>query len=293
MLEQFNRKDPWLMVLGTAQDGGFPQANCQDLCCQRAWKNQTLRRSPACLAIIDPVTQKRWLIDCSQDFPAQLHRLNNQSDPRWGLDGIFLTHAHIGHYAGLINLGREVIASKELPLFAMPRMKSFLEGNSPWNLLNKQGHTKIEPIFSQETISLSKDLTITPILVPHRDELSETVGFKIDGPKKSAIYIPDIDSWKQWDVNIEALLSSVDIAWLDGTFYNADELPNRNLKLISHPFVQDTMAYFSSFASNLREKVHFIHLNHSNPLCDPNSYEKTLVQKMNFSIASENDCFIL
>ena len=54
------------------------------------------------------------------------------------IHGIFITHAHIGHYTGLIHLGRESINSKNLNIFGSEDMNNFLSKNAPWvKFINK------------------------------------------------------------------------------------------------------------------------------------------------------------
>ncbi|MEK7254610.1 MAG: MBL fold metallo-hydrolase [Bacteroidota bacterium] len=133
---------PFVLVLGIAQDAGFPQAGCQKDCCRAAWRQPQKRRMVSCLALVDPAAGEAWLFDATPDFPEQLHRLENvlpQKPVR--LAGIFLTHAHVGHYSGLMHLGREAMNAKATPVYAMPRMRSFLSQNAPWNLLSPMIHT--------------------------------------------------------------------------------------------------------------------------------------------------------
>eukprot|EP00957_Ditylum_brightwellii_P156501 11911053-Ditylum_brightwellii.AAC.1 len=59
-------------------------------------------------------------------------------------DGIFLTHAHIGHYTGLMYLGREALGAVDVPVYAMPRMRSFLKNNGPWSQLVSLGNINIQ-----------------------------------------------------------------------------------------------------------------------------------------------------
>ena len=53
------------------------------------------------------------------------------------IDGIFLTHAHIGHYTGLMYLGREGLGGNKIKVYALKRMASFLRKNGPWDQLIK------------------------------------------------------------------------------------------------------------------------------------------------------------
>lgn len=260
--------EPYLVVLGIAQDGGYPQIGCQRDCCQPAWKEFANRRFTSCLALVDPVSEERWLFDCTPDFRDQMHLLETIAGRASGrpLDGILLTHAHIGHYSGLIHLGREVLGAQAVPLYCMPRMQYFIETNGPWSQLVKLGQVDIQRLAAAESTQLNGRVSVTPFLVPHRDEFSETVGFQIDACGKRAVFLPDIDKWERWQVPVESLIRSCDIAFLDGTFYGPDELPGRDMAEIPHPFVMESLQRFGQLPAVERAKIHFIHFNHSNPL---------------------------
>ena len=167
-------------MLGTTQDGGYPHAGCEKMCCKEAWLSDSLRKMVASIAIIDPRTGLAWMIDATPDFAKQYHIITKKHKAR--LAGIFLTHAHMGHYSGLMQLGREVMGAKNVVVYAMPKMKKYLEENGPWNQLVKLKNIKLFPIKDKEEVLLARDLIIEPFLVPHRDEFSETVGYNVIGP---------------------------------------------------------------------------------------------------------------
>jgi pyrroloquinoline quinone biosynthesis protein B len=256
---------PYALVLGRAQDGGYPQAGCNRADCIAAWRNPKLRQRVASLAIVDPQSHQRWIIDATPDFPSQLASLD-ETAPRGTalLDGILLTHAHIGHYLGLAHLGREVLGAHAIKVYAMPRMREFLRHNGPWDQLVTLHNIELVPIEDGVPIALNERITVTPLRVPHRDEYSETVGFIVRGPSRSILWLPDIDKWEKWTTPLESVLAQVDVAYLDGTFYEASELPGRDLREIPHPLMTETLARLAN--SPLRAKVRFIHLNQSNPL---------------------------
>lgn len=288
---------PFVVVLGIAQDGGVPHAGCGKPCCAAAWDDPTLRRHVVCLAIVDPHSRERWMIEATPDFPAQLHALDAIAPRREGastpaLDGILLTHGHIGHYAGLIHLGREVMGAKEVPVYAMPRMQGFLEGNGPWDQLVKLRNIAITPMEADKPVRLNARITVTPFLVPHRDEYTETVGYRIDGPTRSVMFIPDIDKWEKWDAQgwkIEDVLAAVDVAYLDGTFYADGELPGRSMAEVPHPFIVESMRRFAPLAVGERSKVRFIHLNHTNPALRDDSDARRVIEQAGFAIAAKGE----
>src|SRR5688572_11886929 len=136
---------PFAVVLGIAQDGGYPQAGTKP---GPAWDDPTQRRLVASLGLVDPATGERWLVDATPDLPLQLHRLDEVAPAAGapGLAGILLTHAHVGHYAGLIHLGREAMGARAVPVLAMPRLTAFLRGNGPWELLVRLGNVELRPL---------------------------------------------------------------------------------------------------------------------------------------------------
>jgi pyrroloquinoline quinone biosynthesis protein B len=242
------------------------------------------------LGLIDPDSKKRFLFEASPDIISQLHTLN-YTQPRsngYTPDGIFLTHAHIGHYTGLMFLGREAINSKEVPVYAMPKMKTFLESNGPWSQLVSLKNIRINPLSEGKWENISATLKVKPLLVPHRDEFSETVGYIIAGPNKKVLFIPDIDKWEKWRTNIVSLIKEVDYALIDGTFFSAAEVNNRNIAEIPHPLVQESMELFDSLSSKEKEKIIFIHFNHTNPLLNEKSDEARIVNNKGFGIATIN-----
>lgn len=280
---------PYLIILGITQDGGYPQAGTKQ---SEAWENPKKRRHASCLAIVDPENSERWLIDATPDFREQLHFLDKIAPvPEIpGISGIFLTHAHIGHYTGLMHLGREAIGAKKVPVYAMPQMCKFLTNNGPWDLLVKLSNIELHQLSDRVTIELNKKISITPILVPHRAEYTETVGYRIDGPDRSVLFIPDIDKWEDWDrwgTRIEDLIQQMDIAYLDGTFYADGEIPGRSMEEIPHPFIEESMKRFGSLPVKERNKIRFIHLNHTNPALIDGSDAQQRIEKLGFRIARE------
>lgn len=282
---------PRLLVLGTAQDGGFPQAGCKLDCCRRAWEQPAARRFVSCLAIVDPLSGERWMLDCTPDFREQLQLLDQlaPSDSLQTLHGILPTHAHIGHYAGLLQLGREVMSTTEMPVFCMPRLRYFLETQGPWEQLVRLKQISIKRINAGSKIDLNSRLAITAIPVPHRDEYSETVAFRIDGPRRSALYLPDIDKWERWELRIEALIEQVDVAFLDATFFDGQELPGRDMSEIPHPFIVESVRRFSALPAAERSKIRFIHLNHTNPALEPGSAALQFIEAAAMHVAEQSE----
>jgi pyrroloquinoline quinone biosynthesis protein B len=279
--------NPYIFILGVAQDAGYPQTGCYEEHCMPGWENARVRRGAVSLGLIDPSASKKYIFDATPDFPAQLYALEVEApSERYELNGIFLTHAHIGHYTGLMFLGHEAMGASGVPVYAMPRMKDYLAGNGPWSQLVNYRNIILKALQNEETEELGA-LKVTPFLVPHRDEYSETVGYRIDGPSKSAIFIPDINKWADWQTDLSSLVKTVDYALIDATFFADGELPGRDMSKIPHPFVVESMETLATLPVTERNKVWFIHLNHTNPLLNAESQESKLVRSKGFNIAVE------
>jgi pyrroloquinoline quinone biosynthesis protein B len=252
---------PQAIVLGISQDGGVPHAGCRQPLCEAARRDPRLRVRVACLGLIDPASGKRFLIDATPDFAEQMATLGGLPD------GILLTHAHIGHYLGLAQLGREVLDARRVPVYATSRMARFLRENGPWKRLVAMGNVDIHEIEPGTPVPLTPSLSATAIRVPHRDEDSDTVAWIVRGPGRSILWLPDIDKWEKWDHRLPEMLASDPTltAFVDGTFFSADEIPGRSLVEIPHPLVPETMALFPGDSPAARRVV-FVHLNHTNRL---------------------------
>lgn len=281
--------EKFLVVLGIAQDAGYPQIGCEKECCKAYWDGKESKKHVTCLALVDRKTNQYWLLEATPDISSQLHTIQSflTGKKNYNPDGIFITHAHIGHYSGLMQLGREAMGAKDIPVWTMPRLDSFLQNNGPWSQLVKLNNIKLNRLNSDSTVLLGSSFRITPIRVPHRDEYSETVGFIIQTEKKRVLFIPDIDKWEKWERNIADEVAKSDIALLDGTFYRDGEIPGRNMSEVPHPFVEESLQRFSSLTSAERAKIRFIHFNHTNPLLREKSEEKVKVKTTGFGVAEE------
>ena len=278
-----------MFVLGTAQDGGSPHIGCEKECCAQLFEKGDLSRKVVSLGVVDFKNNKTILIEATPDLPTQIRALSEMAPLKQNdyPDGIFLTHAHIGHYSGLMYLGKEAANTKNISVYTMPKMHRFLTENGPWGQLVANNNIRLVPTENEKSVQISEQLTIVPITVPHRDEYSETVGYKIVGPNKTLLFIPDIDKWEKWDKDIREEIKSVDYAFIDATFFDAEEIDYRDISEIPHPFVIESMETFNDFSKSERNKVYFIHFNHTNPLLNPDSHQTKRVLQEGFQIARE------
>ena len=270
-----------LKILGVVQDGGMPHLGNNKTCCENIKQDKYVTS----LMLMNNENNESFLFDASPDINKQLNFMGDRI--KKDLKGIFLTHAHIGHYTGLMYFGREALNSKLVNVYAMPRMKKFLEENGPWSQLVSLQNISIIELSNESKISIDSNVIVQPVEVPHRAEFSETVGYKIYGPNKTALFIPDIDKWYLWEKSIVDEIKQVDYAIIDATFYDSKEVNYRDISEIPHPFVTESMDLFDSINIKEKNKIYFIHLNHTNPLINKQSDQYKLVRSKGYNVAEE------
>jgi pyrroloquinoline quinone biosynthesis protein B len=289
-------------VLGTAQDAGVPQLGCNCKTCKKAMNNIALRRLVTSIGIINPLSGNCYIIDSTMNFPEQygwfrkykstnIHydesKNNKQNESQFDLDGLFLTHAHMGHYLGLTHLGKEACAAHNVPVYATASMSGFLSNNQPFKDLILNKNIQIAQITPNKECTIEPNLIITPFSVPHRSEYSDTVGFLIKGPEKQLIYTPDFDELTD---ELITRISNADIAIIDGTFYSRDELSgSRNFEEVPHPPILETIQQLQSYAKNT--SIFFTHFNHTNPILVDDSKELINIKNNGFNIVSRGQVF--
>jgi pyrroloquinoline quinone biosynthesis protein B len=271
-------------VLGTAQDGGVPQLGCRCRHCTQARRDVDRARRVASIGIVDDRAERRYLVEATPDLPEQWEELIDAGTPLHA-DGLFLTHAHSGHYAGLLHLGKEAAEVWGLPLHVTTRMASFLRANAPWSALVEARMVSLRTMVPDQPIELTPDLAVIPFAVPHRAEYTDTVALEVRGPEGSLVYVTDTDSWAPWERQLRARCSRARYALLDATFFNASELPGRDLSVVPHPFVEENLDLLAELAKTTR--VYLTHLNHSNPLLDPGSPERERIHEAGLEVAED------
>lgn len=292
-INKTNQAKQYITILGTAQDGGFPHIGCQKQCCDDFYKGILPKQQVVSLGLVDKESQQKFLFEATPDISTQLADLEkNHLKTNTIIDGVFMTHAHMGHYAGLLYFGKEALGKKDIPVYAMPKMKEFLSNNGPWSQLVTTQNIVFLDLQKDSIVALSNALKVTPFLVPHRDEFSETVGYKIEGNTNSALFIPDINKWSLWEKNIVEEVKKVDYAFIDATFFKEGEI-NRPMSEVPHPFIEETVALFENESLATKNKVIFIHFNHTNPALQSNSRERNDLELLGFRFATEGQRFKL
>ena len=279
-----NSQSEYIYILGNTQDAGLPHIGCQHAFCEDNF-NVYEEHYTTSIAVVNSDLKKYILFEATPDITFQLNNLKKNIFDEFLLpESIYITHAHIGHYSGLMYFGREALGAKDLMVRVLPRMSNFLQNNGPWSQLVDINNIKIKEInFGLSTKELT-NIDVTPVQVPHRDEYSETAGYIIKGKNKKALFIPDIDKWEKWDRDLSQLAKEFDFLLIDATFYDSKEI-NRDISEIPHPLVTETIDLLSGLNIENRSKVYFIHMNHTNMMLDPNSELSKLVTSKGFNIA--------
>jgi pyrroloquinoline quinone biosynthesis protein B len=252
-------------LLGTAQDGGVPHPGCACRNCEAARADPSKRRRVACFAI-EGGDGTVLLVDATPDLREQLEMLakaTGRAPP--AVDAIAITHAHAGHYLGLAFLGKEAMHTQKMPVYGTPSVGRFLRGNRPWSHLVEREEIELRTLVPGQPHPFGGCM-VHAFLSPHRGEDTDTVGFEIRGPSRTIVYVSDADVLPP---PLLERIKAADVAIVDGTFYSASELPNRDILAVRHPFVQESLAQLKGAKGD----VHFTHLNHTNPLLDETSPE--------------------
>ena len=280
-----------VVVLGSAQDGGVPHAGCLCPNCVGARDDWRQRRLPVSIGIV--AGNAAVLVDATNAFEEQMHALwlrtpasQHHTGERYPPPAtVILTHAHTGHYTGLWQLDRSVLAAAGVRVLGPPLTIALLQHNEPWAQMAVDGFIKPEPVQFDRPFELLDDIQVTLFQVPHRSELStDTAGLRIVGPEKALLYLPDIDSWDEWDQDLVQMVAAVDIVLLDGCFWQA---PNRSG--VPHPPMAETMDRLQGVIDSKQGRVVFIHLNHSNPALTIGSDERRELERRGFEVATEGE----
>ena len=157
---------------------------------------------------------------------------------------------------------------------------------------------KLDPKVSLGHVEID-DVVIESIAIPHRAELSDMHAFVIRGKEHSVLFLPDHDSWDQTlsahnASSIRKWLNDLDIthALLDGTFWSGDELQGRDMSVVPHPTIQDSLARLGQ-KQNGDPEIFFTHLNHTNPAHQQGSAEYQNIVQLGWRVSVEGEMFIL
>lgn len=259
-------------VLGTVQDGGVPHLGCSCELCERARTTPARQKYASSVLLI--ADSARYLIDATPDV--RFH-LRGES-----IDGVFLTHEHLGHLPGLLYFGTEALDTTRLPVYCTPQLAAFIETNEPFAQLVDREQITLMTIQPGSAIDIVGG-TVAMYEVPHRNVHAETVAYRVAGDR-SLLYMSDVDTWTD---RTRRLVADADIALVDGCFWDSDELDR--FEAVPHPAITHSMDVLDPAETD----IYFTHLNHTNPVLKPESGERQQVEARGFHVAEQGDVFSL
>ena len=293
-LEMNSKKEPLrnemvqITVLGIAQDGGMPQAGCNLNCCSEIQTKPELWRSPVSLGIREG--GDLHLIEASRMIGKQLSMVGNKI-PK----SVWITHAHLGHIDGLGQFGTESMNTEKVILHCSEKLSENIENTPSLKLLLENKNV----IIGEWGMIKNGNLKITPIEIPHRDELTDNHALLIEGREEKLLFMPDHDSWNETLKSVkfgtikEWLKSwEIDIALIDGTFWNDKEIKRRSQKDVKHPPIEETLERIG-VSEKGDPRIVFVHLNHTNPVFNRETKEYKKVIEMGWEVGTEGMEFYL
>lgn len=262
---------PTVEVLGIAQDAGVPHLGCRCDRCEVARKSTEARRTASALLLESD--GNRYLFDATPDLPTQIAAVP---------DGVFLTHAHLGHLPGLLYFGREAADAADLTVYCTAGLADLIRENATFSALVAEDCIDLREVGDQSTVAAG-NVDVTAKTVTHREAFpTGTLSYGIDGPHRSLYYVSDVDEWTE---DVIAEIARADVALVDGTFWSVDELDR--VAEVPHPPIRDSMDAFDDFET----RVIFTHLNHTNPVLDPDSPERERLEDRGYGVAAAGQRF--
>lgn len=269
-----------IILLGAAAGGGLPQWNCGCSNCDAARQGHIPAMSQSSLAV--SADGRSWaVLNASPDIRAQLAATPalHPSGPReMPLRSVLLTNGDIDHVAGLLTL-RE---SQRFDLFATQAIHDALAANPMLGALRADLVAR-RSIALDQSVELVPGLNATLFAVPGKVPLYQegevvetglvgenTVGVELAANGRRALYIPGCADMPAW---LKDRIRGADALFFDGTLWDDDEMIRMGLgvktgRRMGHMPVTQTLRELADIDI---PRLVLVHLNNSNPLCDPGS----------------------
>lgn len=298
----------FIVVLGSAAGGGFPQWNCNAPTSRgvREGRIQAKPRTQASIAVSAEGTD--WLlINASPDFRQQ--QLANRplwprSEPRHSpIKAVLLTSAEIDHVAGLLSM-RE---SQAFTLWATGRVHDILAENPIFVALAPDHVTRrsfeLQKPWPIDDSGRALGLTIEAFSVPgkvplflesrHRANLAggaeDTIGLRISQGDKSFFYIPGC---AELTAPLRHRLQGAALIFFDGTLWSDDELQRLGIssktgKRMGHMSISGEDGTVAAFRDLGVARKIFIHVNTTNPILDEGSEAHAAIRSAGWEVAED------
>ena len=285
-----------LIVLGAAAGGGLPQWNCGCRNCADARAGLIPRMTQSSVAAsVDGVS---WaVLNASPDIRAQVDACPQMHPP--GLRGspiasVVLTNGDIDHIAGLLTLREKT----GFDVYATSAGLDILQTNSVFGVLDPSlvAQHQIELDMSFEPVP---GLTGTPFAGPGKGALvlegdslnleevgEQTVGLLLEDGTSRAAYVPGCAAIPDWLID---RLGGVDLLLFDGTVWNNDDMQRTGTGVktgarMGHVPLNGALGSLERLSGLEGRKV-FIHINNTNPILQPASSERAVVEASGWDIA--------
>jgi pyrroloquinoline quinone biosynthesis protein B len=289
-------------VLGSAAGGGVPQWNCACDNCTGARAGRRAQRTQSGLAV--SADGKRWLLlNCSPDIGSQiqafapLHPFKPRGTP---IAGILYTDANVDHLGGLATLRQSgehhfIVRSSAIVrtiATAQPAYAPFSQAPHRW--LETPLDVPCEAASEDDIVG--NQLAVRALSVPgttpgydgRRRMPGAVVAYEVSdlGCKNRLLFAPVFSSV---DAALHAAIASVQVAFVDGTFYTPDELVAQHLlpkraESLGHQSVAGEAGTLERLRG-IGTRVIFTHLNNSNPMLEPSSAASPEIREAGAEIA--------
>jgi len=288
-----------IVLLGNCQDGGIPHAGCFLKCCLPAYEHRVLHRHPVALGVLGD-DRTFHLFEATPNLPHQIYLFNNYLNlkpPIRKPDQVFITHAHFGHIQGLGFFGRETLNAKDIKVHTSDAVHKFIQNTPAWNIV--VDNLEFVQFDNMDQANFPKaGFKVTPIFIPHRQDMSDTVAFTIETNEGYRIlFLPDHDTWEETLGKVKCTTIrewfqklQIDVALIDATFFTKTELASKRMMKIPHPSVKESCERLGPRRRD-DPRVVFIHLNHTNPLHRLDSPEAKYVLDLGWEIGWEGQTF--
>ncbi|MFB6265829.1 MAG: MBL fold metallo-hydrolase, partial [Candidatus Nanohaloarchaea archaeon] len=150
--------------------------------------------------------------------------------------------------------------------------------NPPYRLLVDRDNIDIKTFEQGGTVGVM-GINVTPVDVPNKGYVTtDTNAFIIDSGDRELFYMSDVDEWN--DELVERVRHA-DVAVIDGCFWSREEI--ERYENVPHPPIQESLEVLEG----VETEIYFTHMNHTNPVLDPESGERERVEEEGFRIAEE------
>jgi len=288
-----------ILVLGAGAGGGLPQWNCRCRNCEDARAGLIPPMTQSSLAV--SANDADWVVlNASPDIRAQLQAVPEMHPPsRRGtpIVSVVLTNADIDHIAGLLTL-REKTAFR---VYATGETHAVLAENSVFGVLDSDLVQRMD-IRLDQAFEAAPGLMVTPFSVPGKVALflegealdlkamgEQTIGLRISDGARVLYYVPGCAELPDW---LLARFDDADMLLFDGTLWENDEMRqtgtgSKTGERMGHIAMTGPQGSLARLSGLTKCRKMFIHINNTNPVLQPNSPERAMIEQAGWTITQD------